>query len=130
MSEEIKNNIEESEVSAVQPEENNTATENKIFSIFTNLMLRLTMVGLGVMIFAMAFLRATNISGFDTTKLLLFEICLLVLFVFIIGISVALVMMRHDCKAKNTIAVIIYVSALSVMVLLPLVWVFFKATPV
>lgn len=130
MSEEIKNNIEESEVSAVQPEENNTATENKIFSIFTNLMLRLTIVGLGVMIFVMAFLKATMISGFDTTKLLLFEICLLVIFVFIIGISVALVMMRHERKAKNIVAVMIYISALIVMVLLPLVWVFFKATPV
>ena len=49
---------------------------------------------------------------------------------FIIGIVISLTMMRHDRKANRIIAVQIYVSTLLIMVVLLLIWVFFKASPV
>ena len=127
---EEKSDIKEPIAIVEQTVENKSETDNKMLSIYTKMMLRLSLVGMGVMIFALAFLKATQITGFNATKLLLLEACLFIMFVFVIGISVALAKMRHECKAKNIFAVLIYVAALSVMVSLLLAWAFFKATSV
>lgn len=126
----IKNNAKEPEAKVDQSQECDKESESKLFSVYRNFILRLCLVNVGLMIFFIAFIEATKITGFDATKLILLEICLLVLFVFIVGIIVALTKLRHGSKAKNTVAVLIYVAALNVMVSLLLVWSFFKATPV
>lgn len=128
MNQDDKGNIKESD--AEEQALNKNDSESKIFSIYAKLMSRLCLVGTGLLIFLFAFLKATKIMGFDATKLILFEICLLVLVVFSIGISVALVKMRHEGKAQSTIAVLIYVGAINVMASILLVWAFFKAAPV
>lgn len=127
---EEKSDIKEPIAIEEQTVENKSESDNKMLSIYTKMMLRLSLVGMGVMFFAFAFLKATQITGFNATKLLLLEACLFIVFVFVVGISAALAMMRHECKAKNIFAVLIYVAALFVMVTLLLVWAFFKAMPI
>lgn len=129
ISKDNNDNIKESDAVEEQALGKNES-ESKMLSIYSKLMLRLCLVSTGLMIFLFAFLKAVKITGFDATKLILLEICLLVLFVFIVGIAVALTKMRHESRVKNSISVLIYVSAFIVMVSLLLVWAFFKATPV
>ena len=131
MNEEVKDDIRELEPKSEQSSaSDNNESEDNMMPIYTKLMARLSLVSTGLMIFVFAFYKATQISGFDTTKLLLFELCLLILFVFVIGIVISLALMRHDRKANRIVAVQIYVSALLIMVVLLLIWVFFKANPV
>ena len=130
MSEETKNDITEPEVLVEKPSECNNDPEAKMIPLYTKLLARMSLVGIGVMIFIMALYKATQISDFNTTKLLLLEVCLLILLVFVIGISVALAMMQHDYKAKCVVSVLIYVSALSVMISVLLMCAFFKASPI
>ncbi len=130
MNAENNNDIKEPEVKEAHPQECDKESESKMLSIYSKLMLRLCLVSTGLMIFLFAFIKAVKITSFDATKLILLEICLLVLFVFVIGISVALVKMRHESRVKNSISVLLYVSAFIVMVSLLLIWAFFKATPV
>lgn len=129
MSRDHKESIKESDAVEEQALEKDES-ESKMLSIYTKLMLRLFLVGSGLMTFLFAFHKAVRITFFDANKLILLEICLLVLFVFIIGISVALAKMRHESRVKNSISVLIYVSAFIVMVSLLLIWAFFKATPI
>lgn len=130
MSEEEKNVVKEPKAIAEQPQERDRESEHKEFSIYTHFMLRLCFLSGCLMIFAIAFLEAMKITGFDATKLILLEVCLLVLLVFIVGVSVALTKMRHESKVKGTISVLLYFSALIAIVSFLLVWAFFKATPV
>ena len=130
MSEEVKNVVKEPEAIVEQPQDCNIESEHKEFSIYTFFMLRLCLLSAGSMIFAIAFLEAMKITGFDATKLILLEVCLLVLLMFIVGVSVALTKMRHESKVKGTISVLLYFSALIAIVSFLLVWAFFKATPV
>ncbi len=130
VNEEVKNNQKEPEASVERTEENNNENANNAMSIYRKILTRLCWVSAEMMIFAISVLRATKISGFGTTKLLLFELCLLVLLAFVIGAVISLVKMRHDSKdgkGDQMVAAHIYVSALSAMVVLLLVWVFFKA---
>lgn len=130
MSEEMKNDVTEPEVLIEKPSDCNNEPEAKMIPIYTKLLARMSLVSTGLLIFLMAFIKATKISGFDTTKLLLLEVCLLILFVFIIGISTVLATMRYKWTANKAVALLIYVSALFGMVLLLLLWAFFKASPV
>lgn len=125
-----KDDVKESEAKSEQPQECNQESEHKLFSIYTHFMLRLCLISTGMLIFLFAFLKAVRITGFDATKLILLEICLLVLLVFLVGVSVALTKMRHESKVKGTFSVLLYFAALIVMVSFLLVWAFFKATPV
>ncbi|PWJ70516.1 hypothetical protein B0O40_0358 [Ruminococcaceae bacterium R-25] len=113
-----------------QPQKCDPESEHKEFSIYTHFMMRMCLLSAGQLIFIIAFLEAMKITGFDATKLILLEICLLVLLVFIVGVSVALTRMRHEGRAKDAISVLLYFAALIVMVSFLLVWAFFKATPV
>ena len=130
MNEEAKKEIKEPEAIVDQPLNCNQESEHKMFLIYTNFMLRLCLLSAGLMIFIGAFLKAMKISGFDTTKLILLEICMLVLLVFIVGVSVALTKMRHESKVKGSISVLLYFATLIAIVSVMLVWAFFKATPV
>lgn len=130
MNDGVKNSIKEPEAIADQSQECNRESEHKEFSIYTHFMMRLCLISAGMLIFLFAFLKAVKITGFDATKLILLEICLLVLLVFIVGVSVALTRMRHEGRAKDAISVLLYFAALVVIVSSLLVWVFFKATPV
>ena len=124
-----KDNIKESdavEEQALKKDE----SEHKLFSIYTNLMLRFFLLSTGLVMFISAFLKAIKISGFNASKLILLEICILVLLVFIVGVSVALAKMRHESKVKGAISVLLYFAALISIVSFLLVWAFFKATPV
>ncbi len=127
MREEMNNNIKEPEVTVEQSEESNSENSDNVMSIYRRLLVRLCWVSSGMLIFAISVLRATKISGFDTTKLLLFELCLLVLLAVVIGAVISLVMMRHDSKGDPMVAAHIYISALIAMVVMLLIWVFFKA---
>ena len=129
MSSDHKESIKESDAVEEQALEKDES-ESKMLSIYTKLMLRLFLVSSGLMTFLFAFHKAVRITFFDANKLILLEICLLVLFVFIIGITVALAKMRHESRVKNSISILIYVSAFIVMVSLMLIWAFFKATPI
>ena len=122
--------IKEPEVKETQSQECEQESEHKMFSVYTNFMLRLCLLSAGSMIFISAFLKAMKISGFNATKLILLEICMLVLLVFFVGILVALAKMRHESKAKGAISVLLYFAALVVIVSSLLVWAFFKATSV
>lgn len=128
MSEEVKNDTKESESIVGQLQECDKESEHKMFSIYTNFMLRLCLLSTGSMIFISAFLKAMKITGFDTTKLILLEICMLVLLAFIVGVSVALTKMRHESKVKGSISVLLYFATLIAIVSVMLVWAFFKAT--
>ncbi len=130
MSQADKEILKEPDAVEEQALDNDYESENKMLSIYKNLVLRLALVSTGLMIFFLAFLKSTRITGFDTTKLILFEICLLVLLVFIIGIAVSLVLLRHECRAKHIISVMVYISALTAMISVLLVWVFFRAVPI
>ncbi len=130
MNEEVKNDIKKAEAIEVQSQECDSESEHKEFSIYTHFMLRMCLLSAGLLIFVSAFLKAMKINGFDATKLILLEICLLVLLVFIVGVSVALTRMRHEGRAKDAISVLLYFAALVVIVSSLLVWAFFKATPV
>jgi len=128
MSNEHKDTIKESDAVEEQALENNES-EGKMLSIYTNLMLRLFLLSTGLMMFISAFLKAMKISGFNATKLILLEICMLVLLVFFVGILVALAKMRHESKAIGAISVLLYSATLIAIVSFLLVWAFFKATP-
>lgn len=128
MSKDYKDNIKESDAVEEQALEKDES-EHKLFSIYTNLMLRLFLLSTGLMMFISAFLKAMKISGFNATKLILLEICMLVLLVFFVGILVALAKMRHESKAKGAISVLLYSATLIAIVSFLLVWAFFKATP-
>lgn len=130
MNEEVKKDVKETEAIVDQFQECDGESEHKEFSIYSHFMLRLCLISTGMLIFLFAFLKAVRITGFDATKLILLEICLLVLLVFIVGVSVALTKMRHESKVKGTFSVLLYFAALIVMVSFLLVWAFFKATPV
>lgn len=130
MNEEVKNDIKKAEAIEVQSQECDSESEHKEFSIYTHFMLRMCLLSTGLLVFISAFLKAMKITGFDATKLILLEICLLVLLVFIVGVSVALTRMRHEGRAKDAISVLLYFAALVVIVSSLLVWAFFKATSV
>lgn len=125
-----RNDVKELEAIVEQSQECDSESEHKEFSIYTHFLLRICLLSAGLLIFVSAFLKATKITGFDATKLLLLEICLFVLLVFLVGVSVALAKMRHESKVKGTISVMLYFAALIVIVATLLVWAFFKATPV
>lgn len=129
MSNEHKDTIKESDAVEEQTLEKNES-EGKMLSIYSNLMLRLFLLSIGLMMFISAFLKAMKISGFNANKLILLEICMLVLLVFFVGILVALAKMRHESKAKGAISVLLYSATLIAIVSFLLVWAFFKATPV
>ena len=129
MSKDLKDNTKESDAIEEQALEKDES-ESKLFSIYTNFMLRICLLSTGLMMFISAFLKAMKISGFDAHKLILLEICILVLLVFIVGVSVALAKMRHESKVKGAISVLLYFAALIAIVSFLLVWAFFKATPV
>ncbi len=129
MSKDYKDNIKESDAVEEQALEKDES-EHKLFSIYTNLMLRLFLLSTGLMMFISAFLKAMKISGFNANKLILLEICMLVPLVFFVGILVALAKMRHESKAKGAISVLLYSATLIAIVSFLLVWAFFKATPV
>ena len=130
MNEDVKNSIKEPEAIANQSQEYDRESEHKEFSIYTHFMLRMCLISAGPLIFIIAFFEAMKITGFDATKLILLEICLLILLVFIVGVSVALTRMRHESKAKDAISILLYFAALVVIVSFLLVWAFFKANPV
>lgn len=130
MNEEVKNDMKELETNVNQSQEYEQESDSKMLSICSNLMLRLFLLSIGLMMFISAFLKAMKISGFDANKLILLEICMLVLLVFFVGILVALAKMRHESKAKGAISVLLYFTALISIVSFLLVWAFFKATPV
>ena len=130
MNEEVKNSIKEPEAIVVQSQECDSESEHKEFSIYTHFMLRMCFLSTGLLVFVSAFLKAMKITGFDATKLILLEICLLILLVFIVGVSVALTRLRHERRAKDAISVLLYFAALVVIVSSLLVWAFFKATSV
>ena len=130
MSEDVKNDLSEPEVLDEKPSECNNDPETKMIPLYTKLLERMSMVSLGLLIFILAFVKATRISEFNTTKLILLEICLLVLLVFIVGISIVLATMRYKWTANKVVALLIYVSALFLMVLILLLWAFFKASSV
>lgn len=130
MNEEVKNDIKKAEAIEVQSQECDSESEHKEFSIYTHFMLRMCLLSTGLLVFISAFLKAMKITGFDATKLILLEICLLVLLVFLVGVSVALTRMRHEGRAKDAISVLLYFAALVVIVSSLLVWAFFKATSV
>lgn len=130
MNEEVKNDMKKAEAIEVQSQERDSESEHKEFSIYTHFMLRMCLLSAGLLVFVSAFLKAMKITGFDATKLILLEICLLILLVFIVGVSVALTRMRHERKAKDAISVLLYFAALVVIVSSLLVWAFFKATSV
>ena len=129
MNEEVKNDITEPVVLVDKPTECNNEAEATMIPLYTKLLARMSLVSTGLLIFLISFIKAIRISGFDTTKLLLLEVCLFILFVFIIGISIVLATMQHKWTANKVVALIIYVAALFVMVLMLLLWAFFKATP-
>lgn len=129
MSKDYKDNIKESDAVKEQALEKDES-ESKMLSICSNLMLRLFLLSTGLMMFISAFIKAMKISGFNATKLILLEICMLVLLVFFVGILVALAKMRHESKAKGAISVLLYSATLIAIVSFLLVWAFFKATPV
>lgn len=130
ISEEVKTETKESESIMSQPQECDKESESKMLSICSKLMLRLFLLSTGLMMFISAFLKAMKISGFNATKLILLEICMLVLLVFFVGIIVALAKMRHESKAKGAISVLLYSATLIAIVSFLLVWAFFKATPI
>ncbi len=130
MNDENNIDINESEVKETQPQECDKESEGKMLSVYSKLMLRLFLLSTGLMMFISAFLKAMKISGFGANKLILLEICILVLLVFIVGVSVALAKMRHESKVKDAISVLLYFAALIAIVSFLLVWAFFKATPV
>ena len=130
MNEEVKNDMKKAEAIEVQSQECDSESEHKEFSIYTHFMLRMCLLSAGLLVFVSAFLKAMKITGFDATKLILLEICLLILLVFIVGVSVALTRMRHEGRAKDAISVLLYFAALVVIVSSLLVWAFFKATSV
>lgn len=130
MSEEVKQDKKGTEDQVGKSIENNNATDDKTMSIYTRLWARISLLNIGLVVFIIAFHKATQISVFDTSKLLLFEICLLILFIFIIGISTVLATIRYKCTTERVVALLIYVSALLGMVLVLLLWTFFKASPV
>lgn len=129
MSEELNNSIKEPEAKFDQSQECEQESDSKMLSICSKLMLRLFLLSTGLMMFISAFLKAMKISGFNATKLILLEICILVLLVFFVGILVALAKMRHESKAKGAISVLLYSATLIAIVSFLLVWAFFKATP-
>lgn len=130
MNEEVKNDMKELETNVNQSQEYEQESDSKMLSICSNLMLRLFLLSTGLMMFISAFLKAMKISGFNANKLILLEICMLVLLVFFVGILVALAKMRHKSKAKGAISVLLYSATLIAIVSFLLVWAFFKATPV
>ncbi len=130
MNEEVKKDMKKAEAIEVQSQECGSESEHKEFSIYTHFMLRMCLLSAGLLVFVSAFLKAMKITGFDATKLILLEICLLILLVFIVGVSVALTRMRHEGRAKDAISVLLYFAALVVIVSSLLVWAFFKATSV
>ena len=129
ISEEVKNDTKESESIMSQSQECDKESESKMLSICSKLMLRLFLLSTGLLMFISAFLKAMKITGFNATKLILLEICMLVLLVFFVGILVALAKMRHESKAKGAISVLLYSATLIAIVSFLLVWAFFKATP-
>lgn len=129
MKEEVNNSIKELEANVDQSQEYEQESDSKMLSICSKLMLRLFLLSTGLMMFISAFLKAMKISGFNATKLILLEICMLVLLVFFVGILVALAKMRHESKAKGAISVLLYSATLIAIVSFLLVWAFFKATP-
>ena len=130
MKEEVNNSMEELEANVDQSQECEQESDSKMLSICSKLMLRLFLLSTGLMMFISAFLKAMMISGFNATKLILLEICMLVLLVFFVGILVALAKMRHESKAKGAISVLLYSATLIAIVSFLLVWAFFKATPI
>lgn len=127
MSEGIKDTVNENAGLMEKNPEVDNHPEDKI-SFYAKFMARLSMVGTGALIFMLAFLKATKITGFDSTKLFLFEVCLFILVLALICIAVVLALIHHKCTAHRIVALLIYVSGLYVIMLTMIFWAFFKAT--
>lgn len=126
MSEEVKDTANESEDLVVKIAEGDGENDNKIFSIFLKLMARTSLLCVGAWIFIFAFHKATQISEFNTTKMMLFELCLLIIFMLLICMLVVMALMRYKCTAKRVLALTMYIAALSSIAVFMVFWTFFK----
>ena len=126
MSEEVKDTVNENENVVIEDSGSEGYPEVKP-SFYLKFMARLALVSNGVLIFSIVFLKATQIVGFDTTKLLLLEVCLFILFLALICIAVVLTTMRHKCTIHRIFALLVYISGLLGILLVMLLWAFFKA---
>lgn len=129
MSEELKDTVKENENVAMKVTERDVNPDVKPW-FYTKFMARLTLISSGVLIFTLAFYKATQIVGFNTTKLLLLEVCLFILVLAFICISVVLTSIRHKCTTHRLFALLLYISALFVISLELILWVFFKASSI
>lgn len=127
MSEEVKETVNESKVLMAKDTERDNNPEDKM-SFYAKFMARLSLVGTGALIFMLAFLKATKIAGFNSTKLLLLEVCLFILGLALICIAVVLAAIRHKCTAHRIVALLIYVSGLYAIMTMMILWAFFKAS--
>lgn len=126
MSEEVKDTVNESENVAMKVTESDGDPDVKSW-FYTKIMARLTLISSGVLIFTLAFYKATQIVGFNTAKLLLLEVCLFILVLAFICISAVLTTIRHKCTTHRLFALLLYISALFVISLELVLWAFFKA---
>lgn len=126
MSGKVKDIVNENEDLIVRIAEGDSESDNRIFSIFLKLMARIVLICNGVWAFLFAYLKATQITGFDTTKLLLFELCLFIIGMLLICMLIVIALIRFKCTAKRVLALIMYVAALSSIAVFMVIWTFFK----
>lgn len=127
MSEEVKDTVKENENVVMKVTESDEDPDVKP-SFYLKFMARLALVSNGILIFTLAFHKATQIVGFDTTKLLLLEVCLFILVLALICIAVVLTTMRHKCTIHRIFALLVYISGLFGILLIMLLWAFFKTS--